>query len=516
MKRIKKLALGCGVMLLSAFFLFGCIGCGAKVENTETDLQIYYWNSGLGLEFMNNAIAKFEDAYPQYNVAFDYNSDMTAITNTFGLGAEYDTVDLYMFPVSPLSPKALKESAEPLNDILETTLEGESRSIGEKYKQNIVSALASDDGNYYNLSYGGGYCGIVYDKAAVANTSSGVPNTTDELELLVMELDSNGVVPFMQFFGGGYWFTVYQIWEAQYEGLDYYLDTFRTLGGGEKPDKDILLAADWQDGDGRLQAMRFLEKIVTPDYVYNGSNGLTFTEAQTLFLNGKAALMANGSWLMNEMSQNPAVAERYAMMKTPVLSSIIYRTPSIADDTELSAVITAVDAAASADAVALTGPGYEATAEDIAVIYEARNMMFATYDDDCFIVPNYATAKQAAKDFIKFFYSDESLRDFCATTRLASPLNFSDGSAIDTSNWSEWEKQQLSFTDTAVSVYARSAGMSPVFLEGGCLPYGDTEFITIFSSRNPLDRKTADECWDMIKSHHESQWETYLRNAQIS
>lgn len=84
-----------------------------------------------------------------------------------------------------------------------------------------------------------------------------------------------------------------------------------------------------------------LESIITPTTVHDAHTNKNFTDVQTLFLDGEAVFMVNGSWLMNEST---GTKTNFGMMKMPVISSIVEKLEDTAmDDATLSATISEVD-----------------------------------------------------------------------------------------------------------------------------------------------------------------------------
>ena len=528
--KLWKKAAGAAVCLsvLAASFA----GCAGSTPDSATDLQIHFWRSGYGDEFIEQIVEDFEDEYPQYNVILDITADNSIIGTTLELGGDFNPVDLYM-SVTP-SVKLRREFAEPLDDILDDILPGESQSIGQKYNQDFLDYMMVEgtDGeeHCYTLSYGGGWYGIVYNADIIDGVNYEVPLTTDELEILAVELEADDYTPFIHYASttGGYWNAVYEVWQAQYTGLEFYTDTFLALADdeGNAPSKARLMNDMDGDGvsdkdDGRWQVLEFMEKIITPTYVEASSNASKFTEAQIKFLNDEAVMMVNGSWLQNEMNNRD---KNLLMMKTPVISAIANdkggRCKSIADDTELQAVIRAVDAADSAEDVPLKVEGkserenYDISPEDRNAVFEARNLMYANFDSHGILIPNYATAKEAAKDFVRFFYRDSSILTFMNNVHLMLPIGLDDESKMpDITTWSTWEQQQTTFFETAQPLMESSGRKSEVFTEGGAFPYANINFVSLFCSHG--DRQGAKEVWDKMMLTFDENWSTYLINAGI-
>lgn len=512
------------VFTIGAAILAGSLtGCG-RTPDSETDLQIHYWRSGYGEAYLNAIIKEFEEEYPQYNVILDVTADNSQLASTIKLGGNFNPVDLYM-SVTP-SAKIRREYAEPLDDILEFTNPGENKTIGEKYDQEFLKYMQTEgsDGekHYYALSYAGGWAGIVYNADVIDGQKFEVPLTTDELEILAIDLDAEGYTPFIHYNStfGGYWEYAFKVWQAQYRGLDFYLNTFYGLKDEEGNSPSYNRLIDDMDGDGnedksdgRWQVLEFMEKIITPTYVKAGSNSSKFDEAQLEFFNDAAVMMVNGSWLQNEMGNRN---KNLKLMKMPVLSAIIDRCPSIADDTELAAVIRAVDAAgADVNSVPLEGTGYAISEADRAAVYEARNLLSGNFDQHGFIIPNYATAKQAAKDFIKFFYRDSSLVTFINTLHILPVIGLDDESLMpDTTAWTQWEKEQTKFFESSIPLMEASGNPSVIFTEGGADPFALINFVARFCSRG-TDHMSAQQIWDQMETTFKENWNNYLTNAGL-
>ena len=403
MKGIKKLA----VLLLSAICTvtsLGFIGCGG-VADGENDLNINYWRSGYGLEFMEKAIEGFKVKYPQYNVNLYESSTATSVMAGFGQGASHDPVDLY---VSGAINANLIEHADALDDLLDAKAdESESKTIRQKYNPEVLNSFKSLDGKHYNLAFAGSMAGIVYNNTIIDGEKFTLPRTTKELEELCGALladESNAVTPFIHF-KEGYWNMLYPVFQAQYDGLDYYTNTFLTLGNqdlstvsAQDSAKEILVKKD-----GRYQAMKALEGIISSQSIVNGSNTTDFNSAQTKFLNGYSAMMVNGGWLLNEANKSVDVNKKFSMMKTPIISSIVDKcSSSLKSDTELRALITAIDSAIdqgiAVSEIPVTGAGYSVESSDVETIYEARTIMMSLFNTSVFTVPRYSNAKKAAKE----------------------------------------------------------------------------------------------------------------------
>ena len=411
MKKIISFAL-MGVMSLATVFATGCKGNNGG-QDSATDIEITFWRSGMGDDFMKEIVKAFEEKYPEYNVELNSETTNTAISDNIMNGAKYNTVDLYF---EPIPSNSLFQYLEPIDDVLTMVNEGESKKISEKINKSLLDNYRFYDGKYYTLPYGGGVCGIVYNEDLMQGHQ--IPKTTDELRHLVMDLYSEyeeGDVkvdckPFI-YFSGGYWEYAYNAWQVQYDGLDYYYNTFSTLGqdpavlgtNNEKPNQEILTKKD-----GRYQALKVMETLLDSQYIVSTSNSADHTEQQTKFLNGKATMMCNGAWMNNEMKNSDASSKNFNIMPTPVISAIVDNLTDVKSDFMLSAVIDVVDKVVDGEVDINTIKQENGTYKigenficesDWNKIYEARTIIWENYSQHAICIPNYAVAKEGAKKF---------------------------------------------------------------------------------------------------------------------
>ena len=160
MKRMKRNV----AWLLVGMMMLGIVGCAGgqgsnKSANSASDLKISYWNAGYGSEWLEKFVEAFEKKYPEYNVILNMSASNTSIMTAYGQ-KDIDDTDLYLNVT-----KTDTEFLEPLNDILETTVEGESKTIGEKFNQDFKEMAVYQDGNYYSMPYMGySVSAIIYNK----------------------------------------------------------------------------------------------------------------------------------------------------------------------------------------------------------------------------------------------------------------------------------------------------------------------------------------------------------------
>lgn len=508
MKNAKRLMISvlAGVMTLGAV---GCGGGGGSAPNTATDIQIYFWESGYGAKFMEEIVANFNAKQSTYTAHLETDSNATTITSTLNLGEE-NTYDLYF---TTLNSMAYKSDFALLDDVLKMTPDGESKRIEEKYCQEILRGLKNADGTTTFLSYGNGWCSIAYNADILNGNDYEVPVTTDELEELTMDLVSDkaltdkGIKPWIFFnsaSGGAYWSYPMTAWEVQYDGMDYYYNNMMMLKdeNGNAPSKDVLTKKD-----GRWEALQVAEQVITPATIHPESTNTSHTKVQTLLLQGKAVMMPNGSWLLNE-SGNSSDYANIKMMKVPVVSSIIDVLPdqSVEDDSELQALIRAIDEGDTK--LKADNYSYEVTQADYDRVKEARHVMYNNGAEAFVFAPKYSNALEGTKEFLKYFYSDEGLASFLTHTGCMNSANFSDTSKVDASSLSAWGRQQLEFTATMKAIVS-PINKAALFRNTAYDTFVGLTYPIELSAQNTKDRMSAEQLWQVLVERVNENWEEW-------
>lgn len=492
----------------------GLTACGggsdkSKAGNSKTDIEISLWSAGLGEDWIKNMIAAFEKENPEYHVTYTATADSASAISAYGL-EESDTVDLYM-AVRTYDTRF----AEPLNDILEAKAYGDSKTLKEKFNENYLEFEQSADGNYYALTYGGGVMSIVYSKEIFKEAGvKNLPRTTDELTAVCDKIYRAGYTPLAHFTRGGYWDFISEVWFSQADGMDYYLNNFYacTDEKGNSPSKEVLTSKD-----GRYDVLKAYEQFITPEYVMDGSNTTDHVVVQTKFLDGQAAMMINGSWLANEMKTTGSM-DGFAMMRLPVISSITDRLETVKSDTVLRLLISAIDSVTDGEKQLSdyqSGDGYvvdgnQISAADWDVVAEARNTTAANFSGESAFIPTYSNAKEGAKEFLKFMYSDKGYKIYTDTLHITLPLSFADAQ-LDTTSWNGYEQNlyEISETATAFASYY-IAGKHKIYTDGGASSFVGLDYISGLCSKNSGDRITADKAWNeivkTIEDNYENNW----------
>ncbi len=512
MKKFKKII---AATLVAVLALSCVVGCGNKKGKAggENTIQISFWNSGLGTAWLDAVIKAFEEKHPEYKVSVTATAAPNAVVAAFR-NEKADNTDLYM-SITDLNT----DKMEPLDDVLDSTPEGESKTIREKFSDAYLNMVTTEEGKIYSLTYGGGGTGIVYNKQLFEEAGIRIlPRTTDELASTCDALSSSDITPFCHFKGMGYWDYMTLAWFMQYDGEDYFVNNFFACKDekGNSPSKAV-----FQKEDGRYEAIKACEKIITTDYILKGSNSNDHVTMQTQFLNGDAAMMVNGNWLANEMASIGSV-ENFGVMKTPVISSITDKLTTVKKESDLRKVITAIDSVVEGEkeiSAYQKGDDYnvdglKVSAADWDYVRKARYTIANNTTGHAAWIPEYSDAKEGAKTFLRFLYSDEGLQIRSNALKTGLPLEFDKGE-VDTSSWSAFEKEMYKL-EAQAEQYATDyiANKHAVFVEGGATLVCGVQFVTSFCSNNVNDSMTAEEAWAEVQRRVELDYEnTWMANV---
>jgi ABC-type glycerol-3-phosphate transport system substrate-binding protein len=494
MKKSKILSIAlCAVVTASAIGMSGCIK--DDPDNTATNVQIYYWKSGLGEEWIQEVVDKYNQAQTKYTATLEYDENATTIINTLSLG-EGNNFDLYLCMLNNMQ---YKEDFIKLDSVLDSKAFGEEKTVREKYYPYLLNGVTEADSTTTFLTYGNSWCGIVYNTDVIDGVQYQVPRTTDELERLTTKLSNDKKTPWLFFNsnGGanGYMNYVTTGWAAQYEGLDKYNNVFMQLDGETDAQKKEMLLSK----DGRYQALKVCESILTPNTVHPEHSNTNFTKVQTLFLNGEAVMMPNGGWLLNETSGTANVS----MMKLPVISAITEKLEDRdMDDATLAQIIDEVDAGKTSSELC--------SQNDFDRIKQARNILCNNGADQYVFIPKYSNVIDGAKDFLTFLYSDEGLASFMKHTSSPAAAQLTDKSKFDVSTLSAWGQRQFALTEELTAVTSL-INKSSIFTDTGLDGFLGLDYSLPLCSNNPNQRKDADQLWTELVNKVNENWEDWNR-----
>ena len=163
--------------LMAVSLVFALTACGFGDNNIDIDenksqLWVANYNGGVGEVWLDTLIERFEEAYKDYE--FEPNSGKKGVqvipdhhqryrdTANFHT-LKFDNNHIYFTEAVNVNELAGMGLLLNLNDIMNKTLNGESKTIEEKLYGQHVSGLTALDGNYYALPHYSLFNGINYN-----------------------------------------------------------------------------------------------------------------------------------------------------------------------------------------------------------------------------------------------------------------------------------------------------------------------------------------------------------------
>lgn len=438
-KQTKKLV----SLLMALGMTLGATACGGGgggkggSDSVQT-LDIYVLVHGYGQDWLDSAIARFKKAdwvkekYPELQINKTFDSVDATAHQKLTAGEAINKYDL-MYGVNLQGYETKGLIADLTDSVFLSEVPGETGTkVIEKLPQRFLdriknaTAPARQDGNdsYFVVPYAQGLFGMMYNyDLLVDQLKLEVPLTTDQFLATAASIQTKKYnsdsgegldTVLMHHSGDNYWSNAFPIWWAQYEGTQGYANYFE----GYDPEEEVKGSVTVLDQKGRLRSLQVIEDILTK-YSYEYAESGNYKQNQTKFLMGEGIFHFNGDYFAAEMKDEIEGLgdDNYDIrfMKMPVVSAIIEKATSIKDDAQLAAVIKEIDNdVAYANSQAKANGVTEA---DFNVIVEARGVAGgSSAGGHTAVIPSYAAAKDLAADFLRFMYTDESIKDFTTST----------------------------------------------------------------------------------------------------
>ncbi len=521
-KNVKRIAKILATVLSFGLIAGVSVGCKKPTPNTESDLEIVLWQSGNGREFMDKIISEFEKDNPGISVYIDA-SEATQ-TENLSAGKDINSVDLYFTTMERYLGS--KQYLEPLDGILEETVDGVP--LKSKLDADILERFADPaDGVTYALPWSTSVNGLVYNASLFERRGYEVPRTTNELKSIVEDAiskkdqNSSEPSPFLHY--SEYWNYLLYAWQAQYDGVEAFHNAWQFEYKGERNRVESMTggAATVADLDripenergGRYKSLETLYELISPaGAVYNGSNSFDHTTSQTIFLDGRALMMPNGSWVENEMRKHMSGNVHISLMKTPVISSLA---PKLGiTENQLSIIVKQIDGVKLTESEQKLFYNLQTSKADaVEYVRSVRNVAYTEQTQFHAFIPNYAVAKDAAKTFLKYFYSDKALKIAYETAKMPFVAAKMTTGLPDTSGWSPFSRHCMRLHEEMTPIFKYLT--NPIFYRGGKVNLYEESPARAFSASGETDRLDLNEYWKKESGYWLSNWDNLLDLAGL-
>jgi len=307
------------------FIVFIAIQMIGKEERPTGNniLEISVVDLGYGIDWVKNAAEKYEELNEGVTVnVYVFEGD---VDSTLQSGPLVNTTDILM-PEYSTHLRLVRETLDDgspiladLTDAYNIVVEGETKTVKQRLYKSIEEAYNyCETDKYYAFPVINDINGLYYNYEMFNERGWSVPRTTDELIETATTI-SQTIYPFIWF--PGYWNYCLPVWWAQYEGLETYFNYFHPTQAVRPSNEN----SQYKKQKGNQYALEVLNQIVNPSlhsgFSYPGCISAIFTDIQTNFLLGKAAMIPNGGWLENEMADE-ANGTDVRVMKLPVISKL--------------------------------------------------------------------------------------------------------------------------------------------------------------------------------------------------
>jgi len=443
--KIKKVVLPMLLMAMTTIGLASCGGGGVTQAEPST-IQIRAYKGGYGTDWLHEAAEKFQKAHPEVSFDFVEESSLVGESAIQEIAQPNNNhIDLYFLSgldVDMLIQKSYsalktrdKVLLEPLNDIFEgkaIDVDGkeEEETIESRFSKGYKEASMYNGSypqwhdNMYTLPWANATTGLFVNPVVLEKYNIDIPLTSNELknaiEKIAAEGKSEGIFPYSWAGGNasGYWSYLFETWFAQYSGQQNFIDFVNTDPG----DGDIL-GNGWKvyEDRGILEGLKAMFDILDLKYSSNGSSSKTHMEAQTEFVTGNSAFMADGDWIVSEMKRDYfEQAQNIQMIGVPILSSIGEEIGIT--DSQLHTLVEMIDDHKSNAEIKAVLPMLDDAKIDR--VYNARSVYNSIGPSHGLLIPSYANAKDAAKLFVRFLYSNDGCRIYRNNTYSNLPLKY--------------------------------------------------------------------------------------------
>jgi N-acetylglucosamine transport system substrate-binding protein len=273
----------------------------------EGTIEVQAFKGGYDIDFYQAAASEYAKAHSGIKVTVDGDPKIwEKLRPRLVSGTPPDL----MFPGWGLDHWALVEDGGLLQ--LDDALSGKPAEGDGTWRDTFEPALlklGQQDGKQYVMPYYFNVWGMWYLPDLFAKNGWTVPKSYDDLLALCEKIKAKGIAPIT--FQGQYPYYMLQ-------GM--FLPWVQDLGGMKAVDDLQNLTPGAWKSDAVLKVAAMIKELKDKGDFQQGAVGLSHTESQTAFVNGKAAMIPCGTWLQSEMAKTMPPGTKLAYFNTPAPS----------------------------------------------------------------------------------------------------------------------------------------------------------------------------------------------------
>ena len=332
----------------------------AAAGTASQELNIAIFEGGNGSEYWYQIVDMFEEANPGVTVNMQISPSIGEIIRPqIVAGQVPDFMFLYIGDPSGLFESMIKDQALlDITDVFEGKALDSDETLGDKMLDGVLESTACSpygDGKIYLAPADSGPNGMIYNKALFEKNGWELPVTWDDFFELGDKAKEQGIALYT--------------YQAIYPSYNSYL-LFSSLASTLGDDGFNAILNYEENSVNNPEAISVLQKfrdIADGGYLLEGTTALNHTQAQSELLLDHALFIPCGTWIVNEMKDAPRTdGYKFGMAPAPVMN-------------------------------------------DGDVRYVGTNV-------GQFSIPAGAANPELAKEFLRFLYTDDSVRLFAETS----------------------------------------------------------------------------------------------------
>ncbi|MBW7456033.1 carbohydrate ABC transporter substrate-binding protein [Paenibacillus sepulcri] len=270
---------------------------GKQFENTELNVAVF--QGGYGREYWDTIAEDFMSDYPGTKITITASPKIAELVRPkIVAGNPPDFMYIAGSDNTPILDGLIKDKAlTDLSDVFNSPGEDGGAPLKDKILPGVLESRSSSpygDGKVYMAPYNYGVMGLWYNKALFDQKGIAAPKTWDEFFALNATAQENGRELFT--------------YQGLYPGYleEMIVPTIYSVGGQEALDQFYNFDPEFWKSDTFKQVWGVLEKIANEDNaLMKGTIALNHTQSQTAFMQGKSMFIPNGTWFEDEMKDAP-------------------------------------------------------------------------------------------------------------------------------------------------------------------------------------------------------------------
>lgn len=542
-------------LLLAVLLAFTVAGCAQRVRDDDQFLEIYVLDVGYGKDWCEAIAEEFKkqdwvkEKYPELDIGIQFNDNVSYGASKAEGGPSVNSIDLIFDEQNATMADKYLNGERLVCDLTEEVYNQKVPGEDVYYKDKMLPSIressrylaagytGTEEAQYFYAPWYIGMAGINYNEEILDAFGLEVPLTTDQwlesMEVVHAAGGKNEEYPFTYSLiqskdAPNYCEYLMPVWWAQYSGSDEYENFYNGIVNGRRS-KAIF------QNKGRLYNLEVMEEAFSYDngYVSPSSFQQEYMVSQSQMIRGEALYHINGDWfdremqgLREEMAAEGRQVYNTKMMRTPIISAIVEKTPSIVSvaendgdpDTDADDILAAVVAAVDANDFNAVPEGV--TRADYDTVAAARRVVMALGSFSSAYVPSYATAKDIAFDFLLFMATDIAQDAYIRATNGASlPFIYNvkeENPELYNSISPYQQVRQEYFISESLSLdILPMPNQFPLARYGGVGAYRYSNIYTTFSA-DGNQRHASDFYNDTIAYWTDQKWSDALASAALS